>query len=175
MDIFKSKRCFDWKVTGIGVSVVSIALTLGLAAYFGLFILKRDVVVFFVGVSMLILNLTVSISWLFAIYKKKPGLMLVSLFWWAVPLSLWIGFVFFVLFKGVSDYFKYKSSHFHRDQGIIYPVTVFFIAFYFAAVLSYNNMKEAIKKSRSEIPRLDVSYSVTATECKDVINLRIEE
>lgn len=54
--------------------------------------------------------------------QKKPSLLLVSLFWWAAPLSLWIGFIFFVLFKGVADYFEDKKPHL-KDYDLIYPVT----------------------------------------------------
>lgn len=58
----------------------------------------------------------------FLFLQKRSSLMLVSLFWWAVPLSLWIGFIFFVLFKGVCDYFEDKKPHL-RDYNLIYPVT----------------------------------------------------
>lgn len=54
MDLFKTNCCFDYKVTGIGVGVVGIALTIGFAAFFGpILLLFGDVIIVLVTVSML--------------------------------------------------------------------------------------------------------------------------
>ena len=39
MDFLKPKSCFNWKVTGIVVGVVGVALSIGFAAFFGIIFL----------------------------------------------------------------------------------------------------------------------------------------
>lgn len=58
----------------------------------------------------------------------------------------------------------------------VYIVTAFCAVFYFIAVISYKSMKDVIKKSRLEIPQLDIVSCLAPVEIleKTVITLKHE-
>lgn len=68
MDLFKSNCCFDYKLTGIGVGVVGIALTIGFAAFFGpIFLILGDKIIVLVALSMLGMHFVIN-SFFFLIF-----------------------------------------------------------------------------------------------------------
>lgn len=48
--------------------------------------------------------------------------MLVTLFWWAVPLSLWIGFICYIIVKEICDFLNGKKPYL-ADDLLVHGVT----------------------------------------------------
>ncbi|XP_055307411.1 uncharacterized protein LOC129571617 [Sitodiplosis mosellana] len=109
-----------------------------------------------------VVNLTIIGIWLWGIGKNKPGLMLISLNFWALALCLWFAIIIYVIYDGLSKdqiLYEYRDNH-------LYALTVFCVILYFVAIWSYKSIKRDIQRESWETQRFDVVYSVVPIENK---------
>ncbi|XP_055309867.1 uncharacterized protein LOC129573402 [Sitodiplosis mosellana] len=152
--------CLNWKVVGVTVGYIGIAINVGLATFFvALFLLIDGEVFLIFTLFIFFLNLLASIVWLRGIFKKKKNLMRVSLIWWGFILTIWGGFMLFVILEGIFGMVDGRQPFLFHDY-LIFALTAFCLAVYFIAIWSYEPIKESFKRNQPEAERFDVELSL---------------
>ncbi|XP_031634754.1 uncharacterized protein LOC116348043 [Contarinia nasturtii] len=151
---------FGWETVGKAIGWIGIGLNVGLGIFcVSLFWLLNGEIYLIFTLVIFFLNLIASYYWLIGIAKKKKWLMLASLIWFSIPLSIWGTFMLFILFEGICRMFEGKKPFVQHDY-LVFAITAFCVVAYFAAVLSYRPIQKHFRTNSTETQRLNVSYTV---------------
>ncbi|XP_055304829.1 uncharacterized protein LOC129569721 [Sitodiplosis mosellana] len=158
-----------WKILGYIIGLIGIGVNI---IYFDGFDTKIIVITInHYKFIILAINLIASIIWIFGLFFNKPALLLPLVIWYSSLFAIWVINIAFYVAVRVIQSFNQKS-HSKGEWGIIFVIfdmvaiiaTVIVLLIYILTVTCYIGFRKAIKRSRSEIPRLDVEYTAAPTK-----------